>query len=392
MKGVRRNWLLFATCSVFAAAPALNGCDGTKTTKTDASGSTAPDGRGPSSDAIIPDTPMGAGGSGGGVGYDGPASWGGSGGAPLGGTTGTSSGGAAGSDANTGVRDSALGGAGGALTGGGSGGRGGDGGVVGGGSGGAPGAGGAGRTGGAPGMGGAITDGDASTSPPLDGGDDLPICGFPAKHTPEGIPCEQLVTSFGFTGRCRDAESPAVCACDPSGGIHCSRQCPAAPTPGGACSSEGDDCYYDSIGLCRCAQIRAADGTYSYAYSCPVPKPDAAPDGPKPITKVVPCAEEPTFDPTFSNCTGLDAGTSATLFCGECRKPAGVSTYLCALEDGRSFCTCTGTSWACWPSACPADPHESDPCDQARMYCMNSQGEVCACTVTYGFSCSLPDN
>jgi hypothetical protein len=77
MEDARTNWLVFLLGCVLAAGVGLTGCGGTKITKTDASGSTTPDGASPSSDAIFPDTPMATGGSGGTFGYDGPANVGG---------------------------------------------------------------------------------------------------------------------------------------------------------------------------------------------------------------------------------------------------------------------------------------------------------------------------
>jgi hypothetical protein len=152
--------------------------------------------------------------------------------------------------------------------------------------------------------------------------------------------------------------------------------------PGETCLFQIAPCYYDALGVCDCLYDYARSESY---YSCsratpdaaPVEAPDTVPDVWTTVSRMVPCSEDPTFDPTFSNCTATDAGT---LTCGGCQIPAGVNIYSCLLEDGKSVCGCVHSKWVCGSSACPEDTREWDPCGEDFRMCMNRQGERCVCT------------
>jgi hypothetical protein len=381
MKSTRTNWPVFTTCCVLSGALGLTGCGGSKSTKVDGSAGPLPDGTIPSADGMISDTPMGAGGWGGSGGYDGPPNAGGSSGAVRGGATGT--GGATGVDANTSKNDSALGGAGGTTgAGGAAGSSGAGGGVVGSGS---AGRGGTSGTGGAGGNGGSTaTDRldagrEVANSSRVDANGDPPICSFSTKDTPSGTRCSEL----GFTGTCRDSQTPHVCVCPSymSSFLQCSSSCPETAAPGGECLFDGQMCFYESLGQCQCKVRLVGDASRSYSFSCSrasldAGPPDTAPDARKSVFKNVPCSEQPGF----GECTPADGGRMpGGQACGPCKIPDGVGNYSCALEDGKSACSCGGGYWACGTSACPDDARELDPCDQQSLGCLNTQGQVCYC-------------
>ena len=374
MNTTRTSWLLFVARCLSAGVLGLAACSGTKTTKTDASGSTMPDGAHPSSDTTIADTPIGSGGSGGTMVYDGPAGQSDSGGATLGGNAGAGSGGAGGIDGSTSKRDSAMGGTGGTTQLLGSGGRGGS-----------IGSGGAVRTGGAPGTGGSRGRGgtsgipDAPVAGSRDGGDAptlilgvIELCPV-SVDGPAGSSCEESTTSY-----CKPLFAEDTCWCNSSKIWECPTPvCPAIPPGAGApCTTpsrlSGQACLYNNLILyCEDRKEYSWGTLYAiYPYTRDggaIPTIDASPDNESP----------PPFVGDVEECSYFEAAP------GESCSPRADFVGILACASGSSLCVCAQGHWLCPSSSiCPnmtVSYYSGATCEKEGSMCQNSDGQFCMC-------------